>query len=191
MINGLCLRSIESDLEISGDGRTVTGLLAPYNSPAFVDDGFGPYWEMFTPGCFARCIRGSPSYLKLQLEHDGHWVGRGHVWNDGPTGLAAQLRLDDTEAGREAAFKVRDGQTPGLSLAFRIGEAPDANGYVRQGDKRVLARKKVKALYHVALCQFPAYAQAQVEAVRSTPEAPGPPQRLAYWQDWTARVRRT
>jgi HK97 family phage prohead protease len=188
--DGLYMRSVESELEISGDGRTVTGLLAPYNAPAWVDDGFGPYWEMFVPGCFSRCLRGSPSYLKLQLEHDGHWVGRGNVWKDGSQGLAAELRLDDTEAGREAAFKVRDGQTPGLSLAFRIGESPDANSYRSLNGKKVLARQKVKALHHAALCQFPAYKEAQVTAVRNAP-VEGPPVRLAYWQDWTARVRRT
>lgn len=190
MRDGLYFRAVESDLEVTGDGRTLTGLLAPYNKPAYVDDGFGPYWEMFEPGCFARCLRGHPQYLRLQLEHPGHWVGRGNAWLDGPEGLAASLRLDDTEAGREAAFKVRDGQTPGLSLAFRIGEAPDANVTRKVGDKKVLARRKVKALHHVALCQFPAYAEAQVTAVRSDPPE-GPPERLAYWQDWTARVRRT
>lgn len=189
MMDGLCIRAVASDLEVTGDGRTVTGLLAPYNQPAKVDDGFGPYWEMYKPGCFDRCLRGSPSYLRFHLEHDGRWVGRGHAWRDTPQGLYADLRLDDTEAGREAAFKVRDGQTPGLSLAFRIGAAPDANGFETVNGKKVLARRKVKALHHVALCQFPAYATAQVEAVRSAPPE-GPPERLAYWQDWTARVRR-
>lgn len=186
MSDGLVLRAVDSQLSIVGDGRTVLGLLAPYNQVTRVDDGFGPYYEQFDPGCFDRCIKGSASYLRVQLEHNGHWVGRGHAWNDGPTGLAAALRLDDTEAGREAAFKIRDGQTPGLSLAFR----PSASDPTRQHSDgiSVVHRQRVKALHHVALCQVPAYSQAQVTAVRSAPE--GPPERLQYWKDWTAQAKR-
>lgn len=186
MNDGLYLRAIDSHLSLTGDGRTVLGLLAPYNEVTRVDDGFGPYYEQFDPGCFDRCIKGNASYLRVQLEHNGHWVGRGQNWQDGPPGLAGALRLDDTEAGREAAFKIRDGQTTGLSLAFR----PSANDPVIEhpDGRQVVHRRRVKALHHVALCQFPAYNQALVTAVRSAPE--GPPERLQYWKDWTANVRR-
>src|SRR5262245_1437301 len=179
-------RSIETDLAITGDGRTVTGMLAPYNEIAKVDDGFGPYWETFEPGCFQRCMRAKANYLRVQLEHNGHWVGRGSLWRDGPAGLSADLRLDDTEAGREAAFKSRDGQTPGLSLAFQPAAI---NPTIKHRDGRdVVHRRQVKGLHHVALCQVPAYDSAKVAAVRSAPE--GPPERVAYWQEWTERIRR-
>lgn len=186
-MDGFCTRAVEQPLELTGDGRTVVGLLAPYNEKALVDDGFGPYYETFMPGCFGRCIPKDyrAAYLRVQLEHNGHWVGRGDVFQDGPEGLAAELRLDDTEAGREAAYKIRDSQTPGLSLAFMPGNS------VERGTYRGLAlvkRRKVKALHHVALCQEPAYKSAQIAAVRSA--SPGPPERLAYWKDWTERVRR-
>ena len=184
-MDGLYLRSIEQDLELTGDGRTVSGLLAPYNEKALVDDGFGPYYETFLPGCFERPLRGRASYLRVQLEHNGHWVGRGHMWRDGATGLAADMRLDDTEAGREAAFKIRDGQTPGLSLAFMPGTGFDRGTH---NGLDLVKRKRVKALHHVALCQEPAYKSAQVAAVRSAPA--GPPERVAYWKDWTERIRR-
>jgi len=185
MIDGFYIRSTEQDLQLTGDGRTVTGILAPYNEVARVDDGFGPYLEMFEPGCFDRCLRGKPSYLRVQLEHNGHWVGRGDVWRDGPDGLGADLRLDNTEAGREAAFKIRDGQTPGLSLAFIPGTSPT----IRRSGKEIVARRRIKAIHHVALCMVPAYRGAQVAAVREAPRE-GPPERLAYWQQWTERVTR-
>jgi HK97 family phage prohead protease len=185
MSDGLCFRAVDSELKVVGDGRTIVGLLAPYNAVSLVNDGFGPYYESFAPGCFERCIKGNASYLRLQLEHNGHWVGRGHAWRDGPSGLGAELRLDDTEAGREAAFKVRDGQTPGLSLAFR--PSPSDKEVEREG-RRVLVRAKVRALHHVALCQTPAYKDAQVLSIRSAPE--GPPVRLQYWKDWTDALRR-
>lgn len=186
MSEGLYLRAVDSQLSVTGDGRTVVGLLAPYNQVSQVNDGFGPYYEQYDPGCFARCIKGSASYLKVQLEHNGHWVGRGHAWQDGPNGLSAAMRLDDTEAGREAAFKIRDGQTPGLSLAFR--PSPSDPTIVHPDGRSVVHRQRVKALAHVALCQVPAYKEALVTAVRSAPE--GPPERVQYWKDWTARARR-
>lgn len=185
-MDGLYLRAINQELALTGDGRTVTGLLAPYNEVALVDDGFGPYYETFLPGCFDRCTRARANYLRVQLEHNGHWVGRGQAWaDDKAAGLSAVMRLDDTEAGREAAFKIRDGQTPGLSLAFHPG-----TGFTRDEHEGLdlVKRKRVKALHHVALCQYPAYKSAQVAAVRSAPA--GPPERLAYWQEWTKRVRR-
>lgn len=185
MYDAFLTRAVESELVVSGDGRTVTGMLAPYNAIARVDDGFGPYWETYDPGCFERCLRGRPQYLRVQLEHNGHWVGRGELWRDTPAGLLADLRLDATEAGREAAFKIRDGQTPGLSLAFQ----PGSSRSVKHGDGReVVHRRKIKGIHHVALCQEPAYREAQVTSIRSAPV--GPPERLAYWQEWTERIRR-
>jgi HK97 family phage prohead protease len=185
-MEGLYIRSYESDLSISGDGRTISGMLAPYNEIARVNDGFGDYWETFVPGCFDRPMRGMPQYLRVQLEHNGHWVGRGHTWKDTSEGLCAELRLDNTEAGREAAFKIRDGQTPGLSLAYLPGRSPTRN----ISGKQVVLREKVKTIHHVALCQVPAYSGAQVEMIREAPEEPVTPERLAYWQAWTERIKR-
>ena len=176
------IRAFPSAIDIEGDGRTVVGLLAPYNEEAEVDDGFGPYVETFVPGCFSRACKGRPEYLKVQLEHNGHWVGRGSAWRDTSRGLEAELRLDNTEAGREAAFKIADGQTPGLSISFipgRVTNARSASGM------RLVKRETVRALNHVALCQFPCYETALVEAVRSRSA-----DRVAYWNQWTERVRR-
>jgi uncharacterized protein len=181
------VRAFDSAIEVEGDGRTVVGLLAPYNEDSIVDDGFGPYVETFMPGCFDRAISGKASYLKVQLEHHGRWVGRGSLWRDMPHGLMAELRLDNTEAGREAAFKIQDGQTPGLSLSFYPGNK-DARGQ-RNGMRHVM-RHQVRALNHVALCQFPAYQSALVEAVRSREEPARTADRVAYWQRWTERVKR-
>lgn len=186
MIDGLYIRSYQSEISVTGDGRTVTGMLAPYNEIARVDDGFGPYFETFEPGCFERCLRGKPQYLRVQLEHNGHWVGRGDLWKDTPEGLFADLRLDNTEAGREAAYKIRDGQTPGLSLSFLPGMTRTVTD---KSERSVVHRKRIKTIHHVALCQQPAYASAQVAAIREASTAPVH-ERLAYWQDWTERIRR-
>jgi HK97 family phage prohead protease len=175
------VRAYPSAVEVEGDGRTVVGLLAPYNERAEVDDGFGPYLETFLPGCFTRACKGRPEYLRVQLEHNGHWVGRGSMWRDTSRGLEAELRLDDTEAGREAAYKIRDGQTPGLSIAF----VPGKHSRVLVDGKWNVKRETIRALHHVALCPVPAYQGAVVEAIRSRSA-----DRVAYWEQWTERVKR-
>lgn len=180
------VRSYSVDLDVQGDGRTVVGTLAPYNEIAEVDDGFGPYYETFVPGCFRTVTKGRPQYLRVQLEHDGRWVGRGQTWLDTDLGLGAELRLDDTEAGREAAYKIRDGQTPGLSVSFVPGASPRER---TKDGKWLVRRDRIKAIHHVALCPFPAYQQALVSSVRSGP-APSTTERLQYWKQWTERVRR-
>lgn len=188
IIEGVCIRSFTSDLAVEGDGRTIVGLLAPYNEPAWVNDGFGDYLEEFAPGCFERCIgHGNATYLRVQLEHDGHWVGRGQTWIDSKEGLRAELRLDATQAGQEAAYKIADGQTPGLSLGFRPYPS-DRRGKLSDG-RTGIRRTRVKTLHHVALCPTPAYESAKVEAIREAPEVKTA-ERLAYWQEWTQRVRR-
>jgi len=97
------------------------------------------------------------------------------------------MRLDDTEAGREAAFKIKDGQTPGLSLAF-LPSLSGSRTIDHADGKPVVHRQRVKAIHHVALCQHPAYVDAQIAAVREAPA--GPPERLQYWNEWTERIRR-
>lgn len=187
-MNGIVERAYSAQMSAVGDGRTIRGLLAPYGEVTEVNDGFGDYWETIDPGAFTRVLRGRPQYLRVHLEHPGRWVGRGEAWRDSQEGLAAELRLDDTESGREAAFKVRDGQLPGLSLAFM----PGASQTIRHDDGRdVVHRQRIKAVHHVALCPLGAYSEALVHSLRSAP--PGAPERhdrVEYWQQWTERIRR-
>lgn len=154
-----------------GDGLTVTGLAAPYNEITVVDDGDGPYHECFDPGAFTHIVERWPARrLKVQLEHPdrfgrGTWVGRGQAWRDGPEGLRVELRLDDTPDGHAAAFKIRDGQTPGMSIEFVPG-AVERRWHPELGAE-VTHRRNVRAIGHVALVPQGAYRGALVEAVRA------------------------
>ena len=158
----------------SGDGLTVIGLAAPYGEVTLAQDPAGPpYLETFDAGAFAGVIeRWPPRRLKVQLEHPtaagtGAWVGRGHEWRDNPDGLRVVLRLDDTHDGRAAAFKVRDGQTPAMSISFVPGVT--APVWDAERGAEVLHRRSVRAIGHVALVPAGAYPGALVEAVRAAP----------------------
>ena len=166
-------------VDLDSDGRTVVGLAAPYGEVGIANDGAGPFRETFDPGAFRSVAERWPARrCKVQLEHPerasmGAWVGRGQEWRDEPEGLRVVLRLDDTEAGRVAAFKIRDGQTPAMSIAFVPG--PSATRWHPDIAADVVHRQAVRAISHVALVPAGAYGSAQVEALRSSPDDDRPP----------------
>lgn len=169
------IRSVVTELDVAGDGRTIVGTIVPYDKPTVVDDGFGPYVEVVERGAFAKILRNPPRYVRVHLEHLGPWVGRGERWLDGAEGLAMSMRLDDTEGGRAAAFKVRDGQCPALS----VGMVPGRTRTVLGPDGPEEHRVTVRSLHHVALVPQGAYAEATVSAVRHQST-----DRLALWRQW-------
>lgn len=178
-MSDIIIRSVPAGLDVVGDGRTVVGLVAPYGQIATVDDGFGPFRETIDAGAFAKVLRARPQFLRLHLEHVGEWVGRGDRWLDSEDGLSVAMRLDDTEAGRTAAFKIRDGQTPGLSIGFVPGRTVTR----MHDDGPVEHRVTIKSLHHVALCPVGAYAEAAVTAVRSRNDR-ADSDRISSWQRW-------
>lgn len=174
-MSDVLIRSVVAPLDVVGDGRTVIGVVAPYNRVAVVNDGWGPYRESFEPGAFARVIRCRAQAVHVNLEHPGQWVGRGDRWMDSGSGLSMSMRLDDTEGGRTAAFKIRDGQLPGLSIGF----VPGRTVTKMTADGPVETRMSVRAIHHVALVPEGAYDDAQVTAVRHASA-----DRVALWQVW-------
>jgi HK97 family phage prohead protease len=161
-------------VDLDNDGRTVVGLAAPYGEIARADDGAGLYHETFDPGAFAGVVSRWPAQrCKVQLEHPeragmGAWVGRGQEWHDGPEGLRVVLRLDDTEDGRAAAYKIRDGQTPAMSIAFLPGQSEQQ--WHEALAAQVMHRRSVRAISHVALvpAHHAIYSGARVEALRAS-----------------------
>ena len=70
----------EFELQRSGDGRTVHGLVVPFDVVAWVSDGGPTYRELFRRGAFARMIRERGDRVKLLVGHDGRTrlpIGRG------------------------------------------------------------------------------------------------------------------
>ncbi len=117
-----------------------------------------PYRETLEPGCFREALRMRPERLRVHLEHTGQWVGRGEQLSEQPDGLHVVLRLDDTEAGRTAGYKIRDGQTPGFSIGFTPGKSCE----VMHDDGPVVHREVIARLGHVALVPANAYSDAQM-----------------------------
>lgn len=144
----------------STGGRTVFGVAMPYGQVAEVNDGFGPYREMFAPGAFARSISERGSKIKLVANHDlqSFPVGRATELVERDDGLHAAFAVAATPAGDDVLELVRSGTVDSFSVGFK----PIKNRQEHGVTVRVEA-----ALREISLTSFPAYDGAAVGGVRS------------------------
>jgi HK97 family phage prohead protease len=172
----MILRSADSELAVvrfapdievqrGGDGRTVHGILVPWDTPAQVFDHLGPsgrpapYQEAVARGAFPEAVA-NPQAVKLLGHHNKQVnpLGRGSLIRDDAAGLYGEFRVSKTQAGDEALELVRD-----LALdAFSVGFVPIES--VERGDVYVRTRGR---LNETSLVTFGAYAGALVGGVRT------------------------
>lgn len=155
-------RRFVADLSVRSDGRTVSGICVPFDTPSLVSDGGPSYMEEFARGAFARSIadRG-PQAVKFLVQHDARAlpIGRAVDLREDPVGLYGEFRVSRTAKGDEALELIRDGALDGLSVGFgHVQATRDAAGKVR--------RTEVK-LREVSAVAFPAYDDARIAAVRT------------------------
>lgn len=154
-------RSYAADLSIraDGDGRTVAGIVVPFDTEARVSDGGRPYTERFQRGAFAKTISERGDRVKLLMQHDSHEpIGRATSLREDAAGLYGEFRVSNVPAGDQALELVRDG----VIDSFSVGFAPIK--HVRDGD--VTVRTEV-ALREASLVTFPAYDTARITALRA------------------------
>ena len=155
-----------ADIEIQrgGDGRTVHGILVPWNTPTTVRDQFGPtgrvavYQEAVARGAFPDAIS-DPKRVKFLSHHNrtSNPLGRGALLRDDAAGLYGEFYVSKTQAGDEALELVRDGALDAFSVGFSPIESVDREGvYVRTRG----------LLNETSLVTFAAYPDALVGGVR-------------------------
>ena len=159
----MLLRAMSTDVDVSTGERTVTGLIAPYDTPAEVDDGWGRYSESFARGAFSDAIA-NPSRVKFLAQHDhaGMPLGRAVGIFDSEKGAVGTFKVSKTRAGDEYLELARDGAMDGLSVGFMPIDPPDLVG--RRGEK--VTRRAVR-VNEVSGVVFPAYDDSRLSAVRS------------------------
>ncbi len=158
------------DAELTaGAGRTIDARIVPYGVTAEVSDGGPRYREEWVAGCFDDQVthagRGDRLKVLLNFEHRagiGDVVGQAVEIRSEPDGLHGSFDVLETQDGDKALALVRAGILDGVSLeAYPRKSVRGADGVVR----RFAAH-----LRNVALCRDPAFADAQVLAVRTEPE---------------------
>ena len=156
--------------DVSGDGRTVTGLAVPYNVETAVRDltpsGLVTYREAFITGSFNRAIK-APNRVTYVYGHSdgfGDRLGFGREFRESREGLVAILRLDASRA--EAARDAISSSHGALSIGFAsIDPRPYSE---RDGD--LVVRRSVR-LVHIAAVPQGAYANAVVGSIRQEIDA--------------------
>lgn len=158
----LITRTTAWDLEIRGDGRTVTGIVVPYNKPAPIVDVGGRYTEVFVPGAFARTVAERQGRVKFLAHHDARSMplGRSTLLREDQNGLYGEFRVSQTVAGDEALALIRDGALD----AFSIGFSPLRDDWSR--DRSSVTRVEAR-LREVSAVNFPAYEDALISGVRA------------------------
>ena len=163
------IRDFVADIEIRSDGtgRTVHGILVPYNTPARVSDGGPAYEEMFAPGAFARDIEarnGDYRGVKFLYQHQhDEPIGRAVELRDDAAGLFGAFRVAKTAKGDEVLELLREGVLDSFSIGFRpIDPAPGDPLNINEPVVRVKA-----GLRETSVVTFPAYAGALIAGVRA------------------------
>ena len=163
------IRDYVADIEIRSDGtgRTVHGILVPYNQVARVSDGGPAYEEMFAPGAFERDIvarNGDFRGVKFLYQHQhDEPIGRAVELRDDPAGLFGAFRVAKTAKGDEVLELLREGVLDSFSIGFRpIDPAPGAP--ITVGEPVVRTKAGIR---ETSVVTFPAYAGALVAGVRA------------------------
>ena len=160
-MTGQITRAFAGDLHIraDGEGRTISGIVVPFDTEARVSDGGPSYLERFARGSFAKTIKERGDRVKLLLQHNSHDpIGKAIELREDAAGLLGSFRVSSVPAGDQAIELVRDG----VLDSFSVGFAPVK--HTREGE--VTVRTEV-ALREASLVTFPAYDTARIHALRT------------------------
>ncbi len=169
----LVVRTFQATIASDGDGRTLEGLVIPFDIEARVSDPptFEPYMESISPGAF-RSVVNAPNRVLLDFEHYGAMndalgsmgsiagtLGHAVHLEERGDGLYGQFRVLRGPDGDKALELAREGVLGGFSAAMKpLRSARTAGGTMR--------RLKMH-LDRVSLCRVGAYEQARVMAIRT------------------------
>lgn len=155
-------RAFVSDIEVRADGtgRTVHGIVVPFDRVARVSDGGPSYDEAFQRGAFAKTIQERGDRVKLLSQHNARSnpLGRATLLREESPGLYGEFHVSKTSAGDEALELLRDGALDSFSVGF--------SPIKHRMDGRTRVRTEV-GLREASLVTFPAYEGALIGGVRA------------------------
>lgn len=160
----LCVRSYDLDYEVRGDGRTLEGYAAVFNSPTQIRDVGGDFEETILPGAFTRSLKTRLPILQWDHGKDPRvgTVPIGSIQNlaEDSRGLHVRARLYDNAVVEPVRQAIEGKSIRGMSFRFGV---PAGGDEWPTRDKRNVRDADVHELGPVA---FPAYDETSV-SVRS------------------------
>lgn len=143
--------------EIRASGRRLEGYAAVFHTEARL----GSFVETIAPGAFAASLADGGDKLAL-VDHDPARVlartrsGTLRLAED-TRGLAFDLDVPDTQAGRDVLELAKRGDVGGMSFGFRV-HGPDGEAW--KGNRREL--RAVDLIEVSAVLAFPAYQSTEI-----------------------------
>lgn len=157
------LREVGDDSE----GRIISGLAIPYNTPTDIYENGRLFTERVQMGTFAESVKLRSERTPLLGFHDarqfplGRSIGLFERDNTTPPGLHFDVRISHTQDGDDALTLIRDGAIDGVSVGMSIPNGGDT--WSEDGTERTITRAY---LHEMSLVNFPAYDRARVDAIR-------------------------
>lgn len=156
---GVQLRDVETTDSLS----MLRGRAVPYGE----DTDIGWFLEQFATGSLGKSARESAAALPLLLFHNDGQLPMGSIarWDEQPTGLWGEWRIDDTAEAQAAARSAKGGHLNFMSVRFM----PIRSTWTfvdEPGGKDSVVREEARLL-EVSLVTTPAYNSATVQWVRS------------------------
>lgn len=165
----------ELEIRAGGDGRTVTGLVAPWDIEitATGAGGRGVIREVLRQGALDKSVAERGDKIPLTFYHpdptnpfaDRGIIGRAIKWENSASGQRASFKVADTPRGNEALTMIREGLIADFSIGFK--GVHDRTKVVQERGKAPLYERYEVNLDHVALVPNGAYPNALVEQVRA------------------------
>lgn len=193
---------IRADGEEEGDGRTLTGYAALFDTPTEINSWEGNFTEKIRKGAFKKTIREQTPVM--QFDHGRHPligsipIGAISALREDDQGLYVEGRITDNWLMQPLRDAIAEKSVNGMSFRFEVvrEEWRDVNGKVVKpeevydllwmpGDRGPLQREMIELKCHeLGPVVFPAYAGTSV-SVRARDVAEG----LAHDDDMTRRIR--
>lgn len=154
--------------ETEGDGLTLTGYAAVFNSPTRIDSWEGKFDEIVARGAFSKTL--SERTPVLMFNHGKHPLiadlplGRFTAMKEDARGLYVEARLSDNWLIQPVRDAIAEGSISGMS--FRFSVVKDTWQAAQRGGVRLRTLNEVRCP-EAGPVVFPAYAETSV-GVRSS-----------------------
>lgn len=206
-MNAICLRAVEFRAADSvGDGRTLEGYGAVFDTPARIDSWEGSWDETIAAGAFRKTLRARTPVLQFDHGRDARTgsvpIGAIDELKEDDQGLFVSARLFDNPVVEPIRQAIAGNAINGMSFRFQVAreEWRDAEGNKLKDDEVFdllwagtpgLQRKitEVDPLYELGPVVFPAYEATSV-GVRSMLAQLEGNERKALIRELAAELRR-
>ena len=127
-------RAVEFRSEAVGDGRTLTGYAAVFNTPVMIHDWLGSYEETIAQGAFKKTIKARTPVLQFDHGHDPATgtipIGTVQEVSEDDWGLFVRARLYDNTRVEPIRQAIEGGAVDGMSFRFEVAKEQwfDAEG---------------------------------------------------------------